>query len=26
MGHLALTALRELRTGAEHRRLQSEAD
>ena len=26
MGHLALTALRELRTGAEHRRLSSEAD
>jgi hypothetical protein len=26
MGHLALTALRELRTGAEHRRLQSEID
>ena len=25
MGHLALTALRELRTGAEHRRLSSEA-
>ena len=26
MGHLALTALRELRTGAEHRRLSSEVD
>ena len=26
MGHLALTALRELRTAAEHRRLSSEAD
>ena len=26
MGHLALTALRELRTGAEHRRLLSETD
>ena len=26
MGHLALTALRELRTGAEHRRVSSEAD
>ena len=26
MGHLALTALRELRTGAEHRRLSSDAD